>query len=687
MDFTENTIQTETKNLRALQSQLKQLQKMKQAVNAEINAYKVQYSTHGNLLLLPKTQIKHLEMARTDNRIASENVKSSIDHFKEKAESTRINQEQTENQITLNKEQRESLKAVKGNNKDVINIIKKLAKLLSILAAKLDVLKKIQNIHLDSLNHFENILSKLEELSGIFDQQVNLRKRQSLFSRTPSPFVLLDGKNLIHELNNLSESAKQLLKKERWLKELRTDWKSGRALLLSLFLIFCLFQFVLMRLRKYLGVYCEHGSVEKTKFLKIILEITKQSFYFMGLTVFIYFYANLSGLYSTIPFVRLIVLILSIVLFTQWGHSFLTFWLHSYPWLPKKSIHLLHRLISFARYYSILYILIDWIIMDSSTLLFFGRILMEIFLLIWAFAFLNKYKTAHQGSDIMPSKLYRRILFISLIVYGVVGIGIGMELLAYGTLSTYWYASWGISLIVIALSSLLFLVLQEVRQASKEKIKNDDEASSKPVYLIRWLFLQLAWFFWLVSSILMLVTTWGGQQTVISNFFTILTKTFTIGSIKISLMNFVYAFIILGMTQTIARFFRYFLKEKILSGSGMDKGLQDSITMISIYSFWAFGIILSLHVFGFGTTSLAVGFGALGIGLGFGLQNIFNNFVSGIIMLIERPIQIGDDVEINGTLATVKKINVRSTVVQTYDNASLYSQFGICQSAGKKLEF
>lgn len=70
-------------------------------------------------------------------------------------------------------------------------------------------------------------------------------------------------------------------------------------------------------------------------------------------------------------------------------------------------------------------------------------------------------------------------------------------------------------------------------------------------------------------------------------------------------------------------------------------------------------------------TSLVVVFGALGIGLGFGLQNIFNNFMSGLILLFERPIQVGDDIEINGTWATVRKINVRSTQVQTYDNASL----------------
>jgi small-conductance mechanosensitive channel len=103
----------------------------------------------------------------------------------------------------------------------------------------------------------------------------------------------------------------------------------------------------------------------------------------------------------------------------------------------------------------------------------------------------------------------------------------------------------------------------------------------------------------------------------------------------------------------------------------MEEGLQDSITTISIYVIWLFGILFSLNALGFNSTSLTVILGALGIGLGFGLQNIFNNFISGIILLFERPIQIGDDIEVNGTWARVTKINVRSTVVQTYDNASL----------------
>ena len=90
-----------------------------------------------------------------------------------------------------------------------------------------------------------------------------------------------------------------------------------------------------------------------------------------------------------------------------------------------------------------------------------------------------------------------------------------------------------------------------------------------------------------------------------------------------------------------------------------------------VYFFWGIGIFIALNVMGFSSTSLTVVFGALSIGLGFGLQNIFNNFISGIILLFERPIQVGDAVELNGVWGEVKKINVRATVVQTYDNASL----------------
>jgi small-conductance mechanosensitive channel len=103
----------------------------------------------------------------------------------------------------------------------------------------------------------------------------------------------------------------------------------------------------------------------------------------------------------------------------------------------------------------------------------------------------------------------------------------------------------------------------------------------------------------------------------------------------------------------------------------MERGMQASITTITIYVIWFLGILMALNTIGVSATSLAVLFGALGIGLGFGLQNIFSNFISGLILLFERPVQVGDAVEIEGTWGLIQNINVRATVVQTYDNASL----------------
>ena len=136
-------------------------------------------------------------------------------------------------------------------------------------------------------------------------------------------------------------------------------------------------------------------------------------------------------------------------------------------------------------------------------------------------------------------------------------------------------------------------------------------------------------------------------------------------------MDFLLAGLILFLTLVLSRLGRDYLSEKILANSDLEPGLQGSITAIAVYLFWGLSVILALSVLGISTTSLALAFGALGVGLGFGLQAIFNNFISGIILLFERPIQVGDEVEINGIWSTVKKINVRATVVQTYDNASL----------------
>jgi potassium efflux system protein len=82
-------------------------------------------------------------------------------------------------------------------------------------------------------------------------------------------------------------------------------------------------------------------------------------------------------------------------------------------------------------------------------------------------------------------------------------------------------------------------------------------------------------------------------------------------------------------------------------------------------------IFTGINILGIDLSSLAFMAGALGIGIGFGLQNIVNNFVSGIILLFDPSIQVGDMVQVGDDWGTISRINIRTTVVQTFDNASL----------------
>ena len=90
------------------------------------------------------------------------------------------------------------------------------------------------------------------------------------------------------------------------------------------------------------------------------------------------------------------------------------------------------------------------------------------------------------------------------------------------------------------------------------------------------------------------------------------------------------------------------------------------------YIVYAVGILMALSTLGFGFGKLAIVAGALGVGIGFGLQSIVNNFVSGIIILFEKSLRVGDFIELpNGLLGEVREINIRSTLIRTLDNADI----------------
>jgi potassium-dependent mechanosensitive channel len=102
-----------------------------------------------------------------------------------------------------------------------------------------------------------------------------------------------------------------------------------------------------------------------------------------------------------------------------------------------------------------------------------------------------------------------------------------------------------------------------------------------------------------------------------------------------------------------------------------DRGVGDSINRLLHYSLITVGVFVALSAIGVQLQNFAIIAGALGIGIGFGLQNVVNNFVSGLILLFERPVRVGDTVVLDGEWGTIRKIGLRSTIMLTFDQSEM----------------
>jgi len=114
-----------------------------------------------------------------------------------------------------------------------------------------------------------------------------------------------------------------------------------------------------------------------------------------------------------------------------------------------------------------------------------------------------------------------------------------------------------------------------------------------------------------------------------------------------------------------------FLFNRFLVNSGLDRALQYAIAQIISNAVLVVGVLIVLENTGIHLGALAVFAGAVGVGVGFGLQNIASNFISGLVILAERPITIGDRVEVAGITGQVQQIRARSTVIRTNDNITM----------------
>ena len=126
------------------------------------------------------------------------------------------------------------------------------------------------------------------------------------------------------------------------------------------------------------------------------------------------------------------------------------------------------------------------------------------------------------------------------------------------------------------------------------------------------------------------------------------------------------------LTVTLSKLVRQLLTERLFRRLSVDAGLSNSLSTFVHYCFLAVGLTIGLRFVGIGLSSFALIAGVLGIGIGFGLRNVTENFISGIIVLVERPIQVGDWISMDGDLeGQVRDIRARTTTLRTRDNVSI----------------
>ncbi|SFU60619.1 Small-conductance mechanosensitive channel [Methylobacterium sp. 174MFSha1.1] len=175
----------------------------------------------------------------------------------------------------------------------------------------------------------------------------------------------------------------------------------------------------------------------------------------------------------------------------------------------------------------------------------------------------------------------------------------------------------------------------------------------------------------LTAAGVLLLASWGVDSTDIFAWAQAAFFGFTVGGVTISLSTIAIAIGLFTLGLVITKAVQRWLENTYLPATDLDPGLRNSISTVSGYVGFLLTIALAFSYLGLSLEKLTIVAGALSVGIGFGLQSIVNNFVSGLLLLWERPIRVGDLVVIGDNEGYVRRISVRSTEIQTFDRSAV----------------
>ncbi|MEM1277482.1 MAG: mechanosensitive ion channel domain-containing protein [Pseudomonadota bacterium] len=240
-----------------------------------------------------------------------------------------------------------------------------------------------------------------------------------------------------------------------------------------------------------------------------------------------------------------------------------------------------------------------------------------------------------------------------------------LAVLGYYAASRFLFYSIVFSGATLSIGVMLFHAVHEtVDQAAKGvEVKSNRNLQLIPVFVA---------FLMICIAIPILALIWGASWEDVQDWFETIGEGFQIGEIVLSPFDLISFLVVFSIGYVVTRMVQGVLSRNVLPLTGLDSGGRDALTAGIGYVGIFVAALIAVSTTGLDLSNIAIVAGALSVGIGFGLQNIVNNFVSGIILLIERPIKAGDWVELSSGMGYVRKVNVRSTEVQTFDRSTLF---------------